>query len=469
MPGGDKVNRLVFGFGTLALSLATAGCGVGTDQNSARWDALPHTMGCALDPADRAADPPGSALVREISLSHAGLNQLQLDVEFNSQIPPEPGVARNEFGLTDAPGSILTDYLIEPHHANGVVAVSGPRPSIGQGWYADVSEFDSANPDVFTSVATEGRVLTLRLDLSDQPTILGDGEFKADVQIVQMVAGRVDSVPNIFPVRGQKCGWETPARETPETTIRQPVPQTVKPPLSPEIPPPLTGMDASGFRDHPGARCEPADELQLAQITSDSAVVVCLQGSNYYYRGSRLSDGASIFLTAVTEVPGGFDAVNSVDGTRYQVRGDGLTIITAERTFIEPAVELWQRSQQVVPNPAIPPQTQYVITQSRQVRCAISQESVACERNSADGFPQAPVSTAGAAHWNLATLDSSGAFAWAEGNIGGVDPDQDVMLAYGAVEHFYGWNIEASADGTRFTNSASGRGMFVSIESVYSF
>lgn len=469
MPGVGKVKRLVIGLGTLAVSLATAGCGLGADQDSVRWDALPHTMGCALDPADRAADPPGSALVREITLSHVDPNQLQLDVEFNFQIPPEPGVARNEFGPTDAPGSILTDYLIEPHHANGVVAISGPRPSIGQGWYADVSEFDSANPDVLTSVATEGRILTLRLDLSNQPTILGEGEFKADIQIVQMVAGRVDSVPNIFPVRGQNCGWNTPARETPEAPIRQPVPQTVTPTPFPEIPPPLAGMDASGFREHPGARCEPADELKLAQITSDSTLVVCLRGSNYYYRGSRLSDGASIALTDVTEVPGGFDAVNTVDGTRYQVRGDGLTIITAKQTYIEPAVELWQRDHPSAPVPSVQPQTQYVITQSRQVRCAISQESVACERNSADGFPQAPASTGGAAHWNLATVDFSGAFAWAEGNIGGADPNQDVLLAYGTVEHFNGWNIEASADGTRFTNAASGRGMFVSIERVDSF
>lgn len=455
--------------GFLAVSALTTGCGSGADPDSARWDALPHTMGCELNPADRSVDPPGSALVREVTLSHVGPNQLQLDVEFNSQIPPEPGVARNEFGPTDAPGSIFTDYLIEPHHANGVVAISGPRPSIGQGWYADVSEFDSANPDVLTSVATEGRILTLRLDLSEQPTILGEGEFKADVQIVQVVAGRVDSVPNIFPVRGQDCGWNTPARETPEPTIRQRVPQTVKPTAPPEIPPPLAGMDASGFREHPGARCEPADELQLAQITSGSALVVCLQGSSYYYRGSRLSDGASIALTEVTEVPGGFDAVNTVDRTRYQVRGDGLTIITATQTYIESAVELWQRDHTSALAPSAQPQTQYVITQSRQVRCAISQESVACERNSADGFPQAPASTAGAAHWNLATVDSGGSFAWAEGNIGGAGPNQDVMLAYGAVEHFNGWNIEASADGTRFTNASSGRGMFVSIESVYSF
>ncbi|WP_157516971.1 hypothetical protein [Mycobacterium sp. MS1601] len=332
-----------------------------------------------------------------------------------------------------------------------------------------MSEFDSANPDVLTSVATEGRILTLRLDLSDQPTILGEGEFKADIQIVQMVAGRADSMPNIFPVRGQKCGWSTTARETPESTIRQPAPQTVEPTAAREIPPPLTGMDLNGFRDHPGARCEPADELQLAQTTPYSAVVVCLQGPNYYYRGSRLNDGASITLTAVTEVPGGFDAVNTADGTQYQVRGDGLTIITAEQSFHEPAVELWQRDQQVAPVPVDQSQTQYVTTQSRQVRCAIAQESVVCERNSAEGFPQAPASNAGTARWNLATVSSNGAFVWTEGNIGGTDSNQDVMLAYGTVNHFNGWNIEASADGTRFTNAASGRGIFVSIESVYSF
>jgi hypothetical protein len=95
----------------------------------------------------------------------------------------------------------------------------------------------------------------------------------------------------------------------------------------------------------------------------------------------------------------------------------------------------------------------------------ISAPHVACERSSAYGFPGAPTSQSGAGNWNIAGIDANGTFAWGEGNIGGVDAGE-VTLVYGQTFHIKGWTVLPAFDGTRFTNDASGHGMFVSIGRV---
>jgi hypothetical protein len=91
-----------------------------------------------------------------------------------------------------------------------------------------------------------------------------------------------------------------------------------------------------------------------------------------------------------------------------------------------------------------------------------------CERSSAYGLPGAPKSQSGAGNWNIAGIDADGAFEWSEGNIGGVDADE-VTLVYGQIYHFKGWTVLPAFDRTRFTNDASGHGMFVSIGRVSPF
>jgi serine/threonine-protein kinase len=57
-------------------------------------------------------------------------------------------------------------------------------------------------------------------------------------------------------------------------------------------------------------------------------LVVCRSGpGDFYYRGVRLRDNAGIELADAVRSSGGFDVTNPTDGTRYQVRPDGLTII----------------------------------------------------------------------------------------------------------------------------------------------
>ena len=54
---------------------------------------------------------------------------------------------------------------------------------------------------------------------------------------------------------------------------------------------------------------------------------MCETGSgSYYYRSERLSDGAQLRLKNATPAGGGFDVVNTADGSRYQVRPEQLTI-----------------------------------------------------------------------------------------------------------------------------------------------
>jgi hypothetical protein len=125
----------------------------------------------------------------------------------------------------------------------------------------------------------------------------------------------------------------------------------------------------------------------------------------------------------------------------------------------------------VLPAPvasADPSDFQYVRTETAAVRCVMSAAHVACERASIDGFPGAPKSQSGPGNWNVAGVDAGGAFEWGEGNIGGVDAGE-VTLTYGQSYHFKGWTVDPSFDGTRFTNDASGHGMFVSIDRVSPF
>ena len=111
---------------------------------------------------------------------------------------------------------------------------------------------------------------------------------------------------------------------------------------------------------------------------------------------------------------------------------------------------------------------EYVRTVSGAVRCVVSADHVGCERASIDGFPGAPPSQSGPGNFNIAGVDADGTFNYGEGNIGGVDSGE-VVLDYGRAVEINGWTIVPSFDGTHFTNDATGRGMFVSIDGVTPF
>jgi serine/threonine-protein kinase len=89
----------------------------------------------------------------------------------------------------------------------------------------------------------------------------------------------------------------------------------------------LPGTDALGWTAYPDARCDSGNQPAFVGRTTHSVLVVCqIQPGNFYYRGVRLSDGASIELADAVRSSEGFDVKNPTDGTRYQIGPTSLII-----------------------------------------------------------------------------------------------------------------------------------------------
>jgi hypothetical protein len=89
----------------------------------------------------------------------------------------------------------------------------------------------------------------------------------------------------------------------------------------------LPGTDDLGWTAYPGARCDSGNQPAVVGRTTLSLLVVCqIQPGNFYYRGVRLSDGASIELANAVRSSEGFDVKNPTDGTVYRIRPTSLTI-----------------------------------------------------------------------------------------------------------------------------------------------
>ncbi|KMO82917.1 serine/threonine-protein kinase [Mycolicibacterium chlorophenolicum] len=100
----------------------------------------------------------------------------------------------------------------------------------------------------------------------------------------------------------------------------------------------VSGTDSQGFVGH-SARCDEGSKPAAAIRTSLSLAVVCKSGDSYYYRGERLSDGASLELQNAQRSGGGFTVSNPADGTRYDVQPNQLTISSSRSVDPEPALE----------------------------------------------------------------------------------------------------------------------------------
>ena len=124
---------------------------------------------------------------------------------------------------------------------------------------------------------------------------------------------------------------------------------------------------------------------------------------------------------------------------------------------------------------------QAVKTQSGRVRCWVAATGSAISLTPPDGgggyviceaglggFDSAPTVPGPPYHMNNATVDAAGNFSFLLANMGEASEDQ-LTLSYGQSYNIQGWTILSGLDGTRFTNDATGRGMFVSIENTYAF
>jgi hypothetical protein len=98
----------------------------------------------------------------------------------------------------------------------------------------------------------------------------------------------------------------------------------------------------------------------------------------------------------------------------------------------------------------------YIETKSGQTRCQINAQMAGCEAQ----FTNSPEVDGGQA--NGVTVDADGKSQWILGNLGDIPVVTLDYRTYSAV----GWTIDATEAGTRFTNDATGHGMFVAIEKV---
>lgn len=101
----------------------------------------------------------------------------------------------------------------------------------------------------------------------------------------------------------------------------------------------------------------------------------------------------------------------------------------------------------------------FIETKSGNTRCQISTENVGCEA----AFTDSPIEDE--THANGVNVNADGDVQWVLGNLGAIPTVAIDYRTYTA----QGWTIEATEDGTRFTNDDTGHGMFVSIENVETF
>lgn len=123
----------------------------------------------------------------------------------------------------------------------------------------------------------------------------------------------------------------TTSPETTTSTTTSTTPSTTSSSTSGSAPAGMTGADAQGFVGH-YPRCGEGESPAAMVRTAQSLAIVCRSGGDdYYYRGERLSDGATIQLEGAEPAGGGYDVTDPNGGARYEVRPDRLTIVSNGR------------------------------------------------------------------------------------------------------------------------------------------
>jgi hypothetical protein len=101
----------------------------------------------------------------------------------------------------------------------------------------------------------------------------------------------------------------------------------------------------------------------------------------------------------------------------------------------------------------------FIETKSGKTRCQLNTAEVGCEAQ----FTNAPVMDGTRA--NGVRVTTNGELSWLVGNLGDIPVVTLDYKTYSAV----GWIIEASEEGTRFTNDGTGHGMVIAVEGVQAF
>jgi len=101
----------------------------------------------------------------------------------------------------------------------------------------------------------------------------------------------------------------------------------------------------------------------------------------------------------------------------------------------------------------------FIETKSGKTRCQLNTAEVGCEAQ----FTNAPVLDGTRA--NGVRVTSNGELSWLVGNLGDIPAVRLDYKTYSAV----GWTIEASEEGTKFTNDGTGHGMVIAVEGAQAF
>jgi serine/threonine-protein kinase len=195
------------------------------------------------------------------------------------------------------------------------------------------------NPALEQTVTTRQFVATPPAQSPPVRTGFGRGQWMLVGALAGVVAAALGLV--LWLLLGHNRTDQVAASPTTSPTPTSSGTPTSQPTSTSPAPLALPGTDAQGFIDYPGARCDAGSSPAALARTTQSVLVVCRTGpGDFYYRGVRLSDGAGIELANVVRSSGGFDVTNPTDGTRYQIRPNGLTILPPDgQTVTEPMVD----------------------------------------------------------------------------------------------------------------------------------
>ncbi|MDO3636859.1 hypothetical protein [Mycolicibacterium arseniciresistens] len=143
-------------------------------------------------------------------------------------------------------------------------------------------------------------------------------------------------------------------------------------------------------------------------------------------------------------------------------------ISPTEPTFPTPRPSRTPAAKPPTSTPPAPPPAQelpaengyvFIQTKSGKTRCQLDTDEVGCEAP----FTDAP--DVDGAPANGVRVSAGGGIEWVVGNLGDIPAVTLDYRSYRAV----GWTIEATPDGTRFTNDGTRHGMFVAVERVDTF
>lgn len=188
-------------------------------------------------------------------------------------------------------------------------------------------------------------------------------------------------------------------------------------------------------------------------------------------KAQRSLAGGSLLLVALLaslELVSGCSSV--IEGRPIATPGTGPTEPSFPTPGATPSLPMTPTSPTLAPTgpatPAgaipLPPDSSgyvFIETKSGVTRCQINNDSVGCEAP----FTNSPLQDG--EHANGVNVTSTGSVQWVLGNLGAIPTVTIDYKTYAA----QGWTINATADGTRFTNDHTGHGMFVSVDKVNTF